>query len=366
VNERAGARLAFLDAVRGIAALAVAAGHAADLFWPTFRRWSHDWFSPGRAGVCAFFLVSGFVIPLSLERGEDDGRPRLAVLRDFAISRSCRLYPMYWVSLALALLLFMLGLPAVPADFAAELPVSAWANATMFQELAGIPHAIGLYYTLTIELVWYLACAVLFAIGWHRATERLAWIALAGLAVVGVGAPLLADRHVPFATGFYLVTMLIGTALARHAAGTLPAVRLQLLVAGAAGVAVCGSWANYVEVPGGVDPEGELGMSSTLLPWVAAYGLVFAAYGFRHVALPRWLAWLGIVSYSVYLLHPLAMALVSRASGGPWVQLAATMVLTVAAAAVTARLVEVPGQELGRRWRRRPARSIRPAGGTTT
>jgi peptidoglycan/LPS O-acetylase OafA/YrhL len=366
VSGRAGGRLAFLDAVRGLAAITVAAGHAADLFWPSFQRWSHDWFSPGRAGVCAFFLVSGFVIPLSLERGEDAGMSRAAALRDFGISRACRLYPMYWTSLVLALLLFMLGLPAVQPAFSAELPVSAWANATMLQELGGIPHAVGLYYTLTIELVWYVACAVLFALGWLRATERLAWVALAGLAVVGVGVPLVADRHVPFATGFYLVTMLIGTALARHAAGTLPAVRLAMLVAAAAGVAVTGSWANYVEVPGGVDPEGELGMSSTLLPWVAAYGLVFGAYRFRARPVPRTLAWLGIVSYSVYLLHPLAMALVSKASGGPWVKLAATMVLTVAAAAVTGRLVETPGQELGRRWRHRPLRSIRPAGGTTT
>ena len=348
-------RLAFLDAVRGIAAVTVAFGHAADLFWPTFRRWSHDWFSPGRAGVCAFFLVSGFVIPLSLERGEATGSRR-AALRAFAISRVCRLYPMYWTSLALALLLFMLGFSAVTADFEPALPAAAWVNLTMVQELVGVPHAIGLYYTLTIEWVWYLACAVLFALGWMRATERLAWAALAGLLVVGVGGPVLFDQHTPFSTGFYLVTMLIGTALARHAAGALPAARLAALVGAAAVVAGVGSWANYLLVPGGADPEGELGMTSTLLPWAVAYGLVFVAYRCRHLAVPGWLTWLGVVSYSVYLLHPLVMALAERASGGPWAKLGGTIAGTVAASAVTYRAVEVRGVAFGRRLRRGPIR----------
>ena len=346
-----GGRLGFLDGIRGIAALTVAAGHTADVVWPSFNRWSHDWFSPGRAGVCAFFLVSGYVIPLSLERGAA-GVPKADALRGFAVSRVCRLYPMYWVSLAGALLLFMLGFEAVPADFEAALPGAAWANATMAQELLGVPHAIGLYYTLTIELVWYVACAALFALGWLGATERVAWAALAGLAVVGIGGPLLLDRHTPFSTGFYLVTMLIGTALARHDGGTLAMPRVLALVTGAAAVAALGSWANYLRVPGAVDPEGELGMSSTLLPWAVAYGLVFGAHALRRWPVPRSLAWLGLVSYSVYLLHPLAMAVVIEGDAGPWLQLVAVLVATVAASALTHRYVEVPGQAFGRRFRR--------------
>jgi peptidoglycan/LPS O-acetylase OafA/YrhL len=349
-----GGRLGFLDGIRGVAALTVAAGHTADLVWPSFNRWSHDWFSPGRAGVCAFFLVSGYVIPLSLERGAESVS-RSEALRDFGISRVCRLFPMYLVSLAGALLLFMLGFAAVPPDFEAALPGAAWANLTMAQELLGVPHAIGLYYTLTIELVWYVACAVLFALGWLGATERVAWAALAGLAVVGIGGPLLLDRHTPFATGFYLVTMLIGTALARHDEGTLAMTRVLALVSCAAVVAAVGSWANYVRVPGAVDPEGELGMTSTLLPWAVAYALMFAAHALRESPVPRWLAWLGLVSYSVYLLHPLAIAVVLEGDAGPWVQFAAVLVATVAASALTHRYVEVPGQELGRRWRRQLA-----------
>jgi peptidoglycan/LPS O-acetylase OafA/YrhL len=356
-------RLGFLDAVRGVAALAVAVGHAADGLWPSFRRWSHDWFSLGRFGVCAFFLVSGFVIPLSLERHRGSRR---TVLRAFAIGRVCRLYPLYWTSLLGGVVLFMLGFrTAVTAEFADELPASLWANLTMLQELMGVPHAIGLYYTLTIEWVWYAACAGLFALGWLGRTERIAWAALAGLAVVGVGAPLLLDRHTPFASGFYLVTMLVGTALARHAAGVLPGIRVAMLVAGAAGVAVAGSWANYILVPGAVDPEGELGMSSTLLPWVLAYAFVFGSFVLRALPVPRALAWLGLVSYSVYLLHPLVLAMLDRVSGRPWPKLVAALAGTLLAAAVTHRAIEVPGQAFGRRWRRPPAPTLTGAGSGT-
>lgn len=339
------ARLAFLDAARGVAALVVAVGHTAELVFPGFYRWSIDWFSPGRAGVCAFFLVSGFVIPISLERAGG--------LRDFAISRVTRLYPMYWASLAGALVLNGLGVDVLPFDFHADLPWSAVVNLTMAQELVGVPHAIGLYYTLTIELGWYAACAVLFALGWLRFTERLTWLALAGLTAVGIGGPLVADRHTPFSTGFYVVTMLVGTALARHAAGTLPTRRLAALLVGTAAVGAIGSWANYVHAPGGGDPDGALGLSSAVLPWAVAYAGVLAAYAIRHRprAFPGWLVWLGLVSYSSYLLHPLVLPVVDEWLDGAWLLLGATLVVTVAVSAATQRWIEAPGQALGRRWR---------------
>lgn len=349
------ARLEFLDAVRGVAALVVATSHGAELLFDGFDRWQYDWGPPGRAGVCAFFLVSGFVIPISLERGGG--------LAEFAVGRACRLYPAYWVSLA-AMLVVTTIRPVLSTDFEAELPWSAVINATMVQELVGVPHAIGLYYTLTIELIWYALVAALFALGVLHRTEALAWLGLAGLAVVGLGVPLLADRHVPFSTGFYLATMLVGTACARHVAGTLPGPRLAALVGAAAAVAVAGSWANYERVPGPSVVDGAFGVTPAVLPWVVAYAGFLVAIRWRERHFPAVLVWLGLVSYSVYLLHPVLLPLLAESRSHPWVRLAVLLVGTVAMAAVVQRFVEAPGQELGRRWRAR-LRTRREAAPTT-
>ena len=61
-------RLEFLDGVRGLAAFFVMFEHAGYRFLPHYRYFSHVIISFGKFGVAAFFLVSGFVIPLSLDR----------------------------------------------------------------------------------------------------------------------------------------------------------------------------------------------------------------------------------------------------------------------------------------------------------
>jgi peptidoglycan/LPS O-acetylase OafA/YrhL len=79
-------RLAWLDALRGLAALAVALHHAAWSFIPGFWGEIDRRVDLGTWGVLVFFMVSGYIIPTSLERSGD--------LRAFWIGRSLRLHPM--------------------------------------------------------------------------------------------------------------------------------------------------------------------------------------------------------------------------------------------------------------------------------
>ncbi len=144
---------------------------------PGFARWQRDWVPPGRAGVCAFFLVSGYVIPISLERGAEGATtPVASELRRRAVGR---LYPVYW-SASHRARPRRRGSASTPcrADFEAELPWSAVVNATMLQELVGVPHAIGALLHPHHRAGLVLACAVLFALGvLHR--DRAAGVARA-------------------------------------------------------------------------------------------------------------------------------------------------------------------------------------------
>lgn len=94
-------RLTTLDALRGLAAVLVVLFHAkfpghSELFQaslPSVLRWP---FVHGALRVPIFFAISGFVIPLSVDKYRIDGR----FIRRFAVKRSLRLDPVYWTVIA--------------------------------------------------------------------------------------------------------------------------------------------------------------------------------------------------------------------------------------------------------------------------
>jgi peptidoglycan/LPS O-acetylase OafA/YrhL len=138
-------RLLELDALRGIAALAVVCFH---YFYGYNEIYGHEnlavgWSKVGRLGVELFFMVSGFVIFWTLNRVE---KPF-----DFIVSRFSRLYPAYWCALLISSSMILLfGLPGREVTLYQGL-----LNILMFQEYLGVPHVDGVYWTLTIELTFY-------------------------------------------------------------------------------------------------------------------------------------------------------------------------------------------------------------------
>ena len=97
-----------------------------------------------------FFAVSGFVIPSTLNGSIGDGTRR------FLIRRFCRLYPAYWFSIPIG------WLSATWLD-GRQIDVSTvLANVSMTQNFFGYPDIIGVYWTLSIELAFYCICLILF------------------------------------------------------------------------------------------------------------------------------------------------------------------------------------------------------------
>jgi peptidoglycan/LPS O-acetylase OafA/YrhL len=336
-------RLGFLDFVRGIAAFAVLIQHSGETLWPSINWATHQYVNIGRFGVVAFFLVSGFIIPFSLERGGS--------VRRFWIGRFFRLYPLYWVSLIAILVIYQFRNDALTPAFQSHIVLHSIVNFTMIQELVGIPHAIGLYYTLTVELVFYTLCAVLFAAGLLSRSVRNAWVVLGGSIMLGTVAPLLIGRRAPMAGLFYVSSMFLGTVVYRYSTGYARLVDVQRLVAAISVFALVGCYVNYVHFTDLNDSD-PFTFWGAAIAWSVAYAFFFSAFAMRQERFPSPFLWLGRISYSLYLMHPLIVVLVVHWTLRP-VAFLVVVVVSLALADTTYRYVELPFQELGRRAQRR-------------
>ncbi|MEU3345090.1 acyltransferase [Streptomyces sp. NPDC006700] len=155
-SGRARPRLYAIDGIRLIAALMVAVHHyvgtrrvdqPGNVIWgrpvseimPTvFHFATYGWI-----GVEIFFVISGFVICMSCW-----GRTP----RQFFVSRVIRLYPAYWFAIV-----FTTAVPAaLPGVWAQLRPRDVLLNFTMLQAGSDVGNVDGVYWTLWVELRFYL------------------------------------------------------------------------------------------------------------------------------------------------------------------------------------------------------------------
>lgn len=167
-------RLLALDALRGLAALAVVAFHYGIRFEelyghpiPISATLATALFV-GQYGVHLFFMISGFVIFMSLERTRS--------WKDFVVSRFSRLYPAYWVAVLLTFgVISIVGLPDKHYSV-----LQLLANLTMFQMWLRVKNIDGVYWTLAIEMIFYFAMITLFC---TRQLDRIERIGALGILV---------------------------------------------------------------------------------------------------------------------------------------------------------------------------------------
>jgi peptidoglycan/LPS O-acetylase OafA/YrhL len=149
-------RFTFIDALRGIAALSVllfhafAGGHTPLLHdrLPRFIQWP---LSHGNLGVSVFFVLSGFVISHSLL--DADLTPAMA--GRFMMRRSLRLDPPYWFAIAIGSVAVMMK--GEPPFTAAQIG----AHLLYAQDLLNMPSIAAVFWTLCLEVQFYLVFAML-------------------------------------------------------------------------------------------------------------------------------------------------------------------------------------------------------------
>jgi peptidoglycan/LPS O-acetylase OafA/YrhL len=397
-TSRAAGRLAWLDALRGFAALCVVFDHGSTLLLQSVRDFLYHWLNLGQYGVFVFFLVSGYIVPASLERKGS--------VRSFWISRVFRLYPMYVVALIISAVAYKTRYGTISgAEHAPLASVASWAF--MLPNVLAGPNVPNVTWTLSYEMIFYLLLAALFSWRIHtRSGSYALGCAIAAFALGGVlpmaaltrwsrhagQGPLIlnvtadvliaagialavTDRRLPAkagatvaaACGLVLVTvnqgypypwsgfmilalMFTGTLIYRAEHGQVRKLTAGLITGAVLALTIfAGLW------------HGQHYGQQWQFQWVtsiAGAAVTFAiGLAVKNRKIPRAVAWLGLISYSVYLLHPLVFnaykavpALHRPHSMGTQLLLAAAILaVIVAASAATHYLVEKPMQRLGRR-----------------
>ena len=336
--QREKQRITSIDSMRGIAALIVVYCHIlpamssgeAGAFGYMLEFLRDQIFQRGQMGVALFFIISGYVVPFSLIGVKQGG------IGNFVISRFMRLYPAYWLSL-------IAGIWLMGRDFDAP---TILANVTMAQRFLGFPDVLGVYWTLSVALVFYFLVAFGFMAGVIGQPRRLAWLTL-GLILTTLAfaaarrafdAPLPAGNMIFLCLMFGGAWLRLGIYRAHDLWWIVPAFLAVLL-------AIC--WLLYYP-------------SNYGAPWLLQYSRFFYAvllfFAFLHwrAAGSPFLAYLGRISYSIYLLHMPTNALVAStlpglglaADGG--LTFAVSLALIIGVSALAFRYVERPCIRMGK------------------
>jgi peptidoglycan/LPS O-acetylase OafA/YrhL len=168
-----GSRFGNLDLLRFCAALFVALYHYTyvgpasvgltptafpELLSVTQHRWAGAWF---------FFMVSGFSISYVAQRG--------SALR-FLTARFARIFPIFVLCMSITSLVMLAAAPMHVAEF--EMSWTRWlANLTLVPRIAGHTFVDGVYWSLTVEIVFYLCVGGLMSLGVFK-RYQLAFLAI--------------------------------------------------------------------------------------------------------------------------------------------------------------------------------------------
>ncbi|MCC6193132.1 MAG: acyltransferase [Burkholderiales bacterium] len=306
----------------------------------------------GALAVALFFMVSGFVIVYVAQR---ESR------RDFAIRRALRIYPPFWMSCLLFAAVYVAatavssapGLRGFAVEQALAQPnplLATLAALTLGNYLIGTPAINGVAWTLVIEVLFYIAVALLLPL--LKTRPRLAiGVAFAVLALLQAIAKTNVVVFLLAVNSVHVAYMFLGSLAYLRWAGRIGTRFFVTATVVFWGLFVHGVAKIVLQAPYSLSDYGV----SYAMAWLLFVAILLLDEKLR---LGGFAMFFSRISYSLYLNHGgiglIALTLLYPALGYP-MSLAITFVLVVAISAAAWRWVEVPSQRLARRWTARPA-----------
>lgn len=270
-------RLAWLDIGRCFGALSVLLAHIIQAFSITHPTLIGNelYLLLGRGGVFLFFCISGFIIPYSLFNSG---------FKSFVINRFFRLFPIYWFAIIVTLLVK----PQSVTLF------KLLSNLFMIQGFVGADYIMYITWTLEIELIFYILCAVYYARGLLNNDKFIIKniIFFLGLAIISSLIRFFVGLHIPDVTflGLALMFTCVRTFINKSLDYRFYGLFLLLSIP-----------VSYFE-----NTVNAFGHISGYIIGIVMFLSLYNLPEFKN----KILSFLGRISYSIYLLHvPIAISL---------------------------------------------------------
>jgi peptidoglycan/LPS O-acetylase OafA/YrhL len=288
----------------------------------------------GYLGVELFFMISGFVILMTASSNN---------LKAFFISRAVRLCPAFWVCCTLTFLITLaIGQPRFTADFYQYL-----VNMTFLGEIVGVAPIDGVYWSLFVEIKFYLMISILLGLKKIEKIERflVLWLVVSATAEVFVfeklRSLLVTDYAAYFIAGatFYLI----------WAKGFTTARILLLLGALALACFTAMAWAESIESKYSTDYD-PLIIGGIIILFFVTF-LLIVTHKTAAIGRLNWAA-LGALTYPLYLLHQMIGFMIFNIAYpaiNPHLLLWGTLTLMIGASWLIHKKIETPIARLMKR-----------------
>ncbi|MGO3645136.1 MAG: acyltransferase family protein [Pseudoalteromonas sp.] len=247
-----------------------------------------DWYQIGGYGVDLFFIISGFIMCLTIEKKKES-------FFSFMKKRIVRIIPLYWVLTSVAFVIFLI-LPSAVNSSGGETSVIA----SYFLIPIGSKYLINNGWTLSYEFYFYFIFSLCFIFGFFQ--KQVTSLVLVFFVFMGV----------VFSFQSPLLTFLINPLLLEFILGIIA---FKLIKNYRPSISLCALFIFFgvtglilVNFFGGVATALGRSLNGGLPMFFIFIGLVFLE---RKVKMNKPLYELGMSSYSLYLFHPFSLALVT-------------------------------------------------------
>jgi exopolysaccharide production protein ExoZ len=338
-----------IQCLRAVAALLVVAYHAVDQ-WTTHRPGyaAMDYWPNGAAGVDIFFVISGLVMTISVQRNA--GRPNPAWT--FSKDRIIRIVPLYWIVTTLKVAA-VVAAPAMASRTTLDplYVLGSYALLPVRDATGVIRPVLPVGWTLTYEMLFYILVATALMI--RTPLTRVCvpvLLAFAALAVVSVS-----DGFANTIALEFLLGIAIGNSIPQ----------LQSLPPAIGAIVGSIAFAALLVVPVG---DGLARPMTWGMPAACIVAAIVSTEMSIRRHLPRWLLAAGNASYATYLTHgfvvPVVFVLCARTISVDWAGLAAITIISLVASAFAGQLThQIIEQPLLVRLRTKRQISTIPASG---